>query len=491
MKKITEMIQERVRRPIKVIQFGEGNFLRAFVDDMIDIANEKGVMDAGIAVVKPIPFGSLESFKKQECLYTVNLRGKQDGKVVNDSRIITSVEQVVGCYEDFDEYLALAKLDTLEFVVSNTTEAGIVLDVTDSMDSIPNTYPGKLTQFLYTRYAAFDGNPEKGLTILPVELIEHNGRKLKECVLALAEAWKLPENFKSWIEGSCTFCSTLVDRIVTGYPKEEAGKICEKLGYEDELLDVAEPFGLWIIESDRDISRQFPLHKAGLPVIFTDNQKPFRERKVRILNGAHTSTVLLGWLSGLGCVRECMEDSVVRAFMEAAVKEEIMPFVKLPKEQVEQFANAVFERFENPFIYHKLLDISLNSVSKWKTRVLPSVKDYYEERKQLPMMLVFSFSALLAFYTSDILEDGVLQAVREDGTQYPVRDDSSVLNFMQKYSRKSVDRYVTAVAEHTEFWGENLSGYEGFVKAAEEGLNDIRTLGAKAAAEKWLREKER
>ncbi len=481
MKSITEMVADRPVRPIRVVQFGEGNFLRAFVDYMLDIANEKGLMDAGIAIVKAVPFGTLELFEKQDNLYTVVLRGKQDGQVVDAARIVTSVQQALGCYEDPDAFWALAALDTLEFVVSNTTEAGIVLDETDAFAGMPATYPGKLTKFLYARYTAFAGAGDKGLIILPVELIENNGGKLKECVLTLARLWALGDDFIAWVQNTCTFCSTLVDRIVTGYPRDDAAAICAKLGYADDLLDVAEPFGLWVIESERDISVKLPLDKAGLPVVFTDDQRPYRERKVRILNGAHTSTVLLGWLAGCGSVGECMADPVVRPFMEKAVKGEILPHVPLPKDRVEAFASAVFERFENPFIYHKVLDISLNSVSKWKARVLPSLLDQVRQNGSVPVALTFSFAALLAFYTGTP-GDGVIHAVRGDGTPYTVRDDAAVLQFMAVHCSGSAAEYVAAVAGNTAFWGMDLITLPGFVDAAAGYLTDIRALGARAAA---------
>ncbi len=487
MKAINQAVNNRVERPIKVVQFGEGNFLRAFVDYMIDVANEKGVFDGSVAIVKCVAFGSLERFHNQDNLYTVILRGRENGEVVNSSRIITSVSKSVCCYEQNEEYISLARLDSLRYVVSNTTEAGIVLDENDHIDGIPETYPGKLTQFLYERYNAFNGDNSKGLVILPVELIENNGIKLKECVLKLAEIWNLPAEFVAWINNACIFCSTLVDRIVTGYPFDEAASICENLGYTDELLDVAEPFGLWVIESEKDISGEFPLDKAGMPVVFTDDQKPYRERKVRILNGAHTSSVLLGWLAGLEIVRECMADSVIRGFMEKAVNEEISPFVKLPSDDVKAFANAVYERFDNPFIRHKVLDISLNSVSKWKARVLSSVKDYYNANGILPKALTFSFAALLAFYTSDTLVDGTLKAVRADGTEYTVKDGENVLKFFCENSGKDAADFVNAVTTNTDFWGEDLSKLGNFNEAVTKYLTAIRTLGASEAAEKLLK----
>ncbi len=481
MKTVTEVVKKRAQRPVRVLQFGEGNFLRAFVDYMIDIANEKGLMDAGIAVVKAIPYGALDRFEKQQNLYTVVLRGKQNGAVVDEARIVTSVQQTLGCYENPEAFWALAALDTLEFVVSNTTEAGIVLDEADTFAGMPATYPGKLTKFLYTRYTAFAGAMDKGLVILPVELIENNGGKLKACVLALARIWALGEDFAAWLNAACTFCSTLVDRIVTGYPRAEAQAICQTLGYTDELLDVAEPFGLWVIESDRDISARLPLDKAGLPVVFTGDQRPYRERKVRILNGAHTSTVLLGWLAGCGSVGECMADPVVRPFMQQAVQGEILPCVPLPRQEVEAFAAAVFERFENPFIYHKVLDISLNSVSKWKARVLPSLLDSLAATGVLPEALSFSFAALLAFYTGT-LEDGAINAVRADGTAYAVRDDAAVLEFMAAHCSGPAAGYAAAVAGNTGFWGCDLRTLPGFVDAVTGWLQSIRANGARAAA---------
>ena len=485
MKTIDKAVKKRTDLPIKVLQYGEGNFLRAFADYMIDVANEKGIFNGSVAIVKPIEYGTLERFEKQDCLYTVVLRGKENGNTVNTHRIVTSVKKAVGCYENYDEYMSLAALPTLEIIISNTTEAGIVLDTSDSINGIPFTYPGKLTQFLYARFKAFNGDGDKGLVILPVELIEDNGKKLKSCVLELAKVWSLPESFIDWVQNACTFCSTLVDRIVTGYPKTEAEDICSDLGYTDELLDVAEPFGLWVIESERDISDKFPLDKAGMPVLFTDDQRPYRERKVRILNGAHTSTVLFGWLAGLSTVGECMNDKTVRAFMEKAVGEEIMPFVKLPKADVKAFANAVFERFENPFIRHSVLDISLNSVSKWKARVLPSFKDYVNEKGKLPPALTFSFAALAAFYRSSELENGALNAKRADGTAYTVRDNAEVLEFVSSIAAKPSAEYIAALASNTQFWGEDLTAYDGFLKLASEYLDDILSNGA-ADAERWI-----
>lgn len=472
---------KRAERPIKAVQFGEGNFLRAFVDWMIDIANEKGAFDGSIAIVKPISFGSLDSFKEQDNLYTVLLRGKENGKVVNDSRIITSVAKALDCEEDYNEYMSLAKLDTLRFVVSNTTEAGIVLDSNDTFQGLPNTYPGKLTKFLYKRYNAFSGAKDKGLIILPVELIDDNGGKLKECVLALSKIWNLPTEFLNWIEESNVFCSTLVDRIVTGYPRGYADKVCEELGYEDKLVDIGEPFALWVIESEKDISDELPLDKIGLPVVFTNNQKPYRERKVRVLNGAHTSSVLAAYLYGLDIVRDCMADDVMGKYIRKVVLEEIVPQVNLPIEEVKAFANSVFERFENPFIDHALLSISLNSVSKWKARVLPSFKDYVKNNDKLPKLITFSFASLLAFYSSSDLRDDGLYAKRANGDEYIIHDDKTVLEFFADNIGK--DTFIENACKNTAFWGEDLSEYKGFVNTVRFWYEKLMTSVGEALNE--------
>lgn len=488
MKKITECYA-RKERPIKVLQFGEGNFLRSFVDYMIDIANEKGLFDGSIAVVKPIAFGSLKQFHAQDNLYTVCLRGKEEGKIVRENRVVTSIGKVLDAQENYEAFMALAAMEELTFVVSNTTEAGIVFDPSEDFSAKPPvTYPGKLTQFLYARYAHFQGAKDKGLVILPVELIENNGIKLKECVLRLAEIWKLPQEFVGWIEESNMFCSTLVDRIVTGYPRDEAQSYWEELGYEDKLLSVCEPFALWVIESPKDISALLPLDKAGLPVVFTRDQRPYRERKVRLLNGAHTATILNAYLSGRDIVGECMADEDIRRFMTEAVFEEILPTVTLPREEVLAFAGSVFERFENPFIRHGLLSIALNSVSKWKSRILPSLLDSLAQTGRLPKCLTFSFAALLAFYTCEKRADGTYAGVRPDGTDYPVQDDQGTLAFFAVNSGKAAGEYAQTAAANAALWGRDLNLIPGLSEVVAKNLEAIRTVGPRAAMNQLLKE---
>ena len=432
---------------------------------MIDIANENGAFDGDIVIVKPIEFGNLDRFHQQECQYTVQLRGIVDGEAKRINRVVTSVADAVDAYTEYEKYADYAKCDTLRFVVSNTTEAGIVYDGTDSIELCPpKSYPGKLCKFLYERYKAFDGAKDKGLVMLPVELIDDNGVHLKECVLKQADNWSLEEEFKKWVEDACVFTSTLVDRIVTGYPRDEAAALCEEFGYQDDLIVTGEPFALWVIESSKDISSELPLPQTGLPVIYTDNQKPYKQRKVRILNGAHTSFVLASYLCGNDIVLESMQDEMILNFIKKTIYEEVIPTLTLPKKDLEDFAEAVLTRFNNPYVKHALLSISLNSVSKWRARCMPSFLGYIEKEGKLPAHLTFSLAALLAFYTGDEIRDKALIGHR-NGAEYQILDDMAVLQFFAQNSGKDAVSYAKAVLSNEDFWGQDLSALPGVLDA--------------------------
>ncbi len=474
----------KVERPVKVLQFGEGNFLRAFVDYMIDIANEQGKFDGDIVLVKPIEFGSLDRFHEQECQYTVQLRGIVDGEAKRINRVVTSVADAVDAYGEYEKYAAFAKLDTLRYIVSNTTEAGIVYDDTDRLEmNPPKSYPGKLTKFLYERYKHFDGAMDKGLVMLPVELIDDNGIHLKECVLKLAALWNLEEGFVTWLNEACVFTSTLVDRIVTGYPRDEAEELCKEFGYQDNLIVTGEPFALWVIESAKDISKEFPLPDAGLPVIFTDNQKPYKQRKVRILNGAHTSFVLASYLCGNDIVLESMKDELILDYIKKTIFDEVIPTLTLPKQDLVDFAEAVLTRFNNPYVKHALLSISLNSVSKWRARCMPSFLGYIEKEGKLPVHLTFSLAALMAFYTGSEIRDKALIGHR-DGAEYHILDDAAVLEFFAANSGKDAKEYAHLVLSNESFWGQDLSKFAGVEDAVASYVAEIRELGMRKAMEK-------
>lgn len=488
MKTINKSITKPINRPVKVLQFGEGNFLRGFVDYMIDIANDEGgVFDGNIAMVKPIPYGSLEDFHKQECQYSVSLRGLEGGKPSVRNRIVTSITEAMGAYEDYEKYMAYARKESLRFIVSNTTEAGIVYDENDSYeDKPPRSFPGKLTKFLYERYSYFNGDKKRGLIILPCELIENNGLALKECVNKLSRTWNLDIGFTSWINESCVFCNTLVDRIITGFPHDEAEEYWKTAGYEDRLIVNGELFGLWVIESDLDISKEFPLDKAGLPLIFTKDIKPYREQKVRILNGAHTSLVAASFLSGNDTVKESMEDGLIKEFVIGTIFNEIIPNLTLPRNELEDFAHKVIERFENPFIKHSLLSISLNSVSKWKARCLPSFKDYYSANEKLPVCLTFSLAALISLYRAKRRKGDGLVGYR-DGIEYKIMDDEKVMEFFDG----SADRDDFILAEEflrtEDFFGEDMTAsYPGLVDTVGNHLEQIKRYGMRKALENFI-----
>lgn len=481
MEVLNKSISKAIDRPIKVLQFGEGNFLRAFVDHMIDVANEEKVFDGNIAIVKPIAFGNLDAFDLQENQYTLSLRGKENGETKIINRVITSIADAVACIEEYDKYASYCILDSLRFIISNTTESGIVFDETDSFDlKPPKTYPGKLTKLLFERYTYYNGDIEKGLIIIPCELIEKNGTTLKQCILQFAKLWDLEEGFKDWINEACIFCNTLVDRIVTGYPKDTAKDIWNELGYQDDLLDICEIFGLWVIESDKDIFKELPLDKAKLPVIFTDNQQPYRERKVRILNGAHTSFALASFLAGNDYILESMEDKDIRSFLTCTIFDEIIPTLSLREEELISFANSVLVRFENPYIKHALLSISLNSVSKWNTRCLPSFKGYVKKFGKLPVHLSFSIAALMRFYEGNELTKDSLIGHRE-GQTYNIMDDSYVLEFFAVASKLTTKEFVQAFLSTDKFFGEDMTKYEGLVELVSVYLEDIKQYGMRKA----------
>ncbi|MBQ8494326.1 MAG: tagaturonate reductase [Clostridia bacterium] len=470
----------KLQYPVKILQFGEGNFLRAFVEFMVEELNERTAFNGSVCIVKAVPFGSLETLREQDYTYTLVNRGKQNGEVVDRSRIIHCVSDAVCAYEDYEDFMAYAKCPTLRFIVSNTTEAGIVYGADDRFeDRPPKEYPSKLTKFLYERWQYFEGAADKGLYMLPCELIEENGAALEACVMKTAQGWGLPNDFIVWLQTACAFCSTLVDRIVTGYPREEADELEKALGYTDKLLDVGEPFALWALQEKKSLSSELPLQEAGLPAVFAESVLPYRERKVRILNGAHTSTVLAGFLAGKDIVRECMEDPTIFAFMKKVVLDEVVPVLPGGTDHPEVFAQSVFERFANPFIAHRLLSISLNSVSKWKARCLCSFKDYVAHYKQLPVALTFSFAALIAFY---------MGYERNGHAAYELQDSDEVLAFFKELNEKALTyaEFAGAVAGNVDFWGEDMTAYDGFVPAVSAYLTDILENGAKAAMEKIL-----
>ncbi|MCI8598428.1 MAG: tagaturonate reductase [Lachnospiraceae bacterium] len=459
--------------PERILQFGEGNFMRAFVDYYIDVLNEKTGFCGKAVLCQPrgTRTASADRINGQDGLYTFYGRGFEKGKQVNEKRVISSVSRCLNPVRDFDAWMECAKNPDLRFITSNTTEAGIIYDPSCELTDRPaSSFPGKLTQFLYARFQMFGKQPGKGFVILPCELIEENGRVLERCVLQYARQWDLGEAFERWLQEENRFCSTLVDRIVTGYPAEEAEKLNKENGYEDQAVDTGEVFSFWVIEGPQSLEEELPFRKAGLPVLIVEDHKPYKQRKVRILNGAHSSMVLGAYLAGQRIVRDCMEDSDIRSFMTQAVYEEIIPTLTLPREELVSFADSVMERFCNPFIDHALLDIAMNSTSKWRTRILPSVKDYAKITGKLPACLTASLAFYLEFYSLGCQEDGKSR----------VSDSQEVLDFFSAHKGDTPMELAEAACQREDFWGEDLRQIEGFATAVGEDLLLLREKGARA-----------
>lgn len=472
------------KAPEKVLQFGEGNFLRAFVNYWFDVANEKAGWNGKCCLVQPIPQGLANLINEQEGLYTLYLRGTENGQKVDRKRVISSVSRCLNPYEDagFAAMMEAAASDDLEYVVSNTTEAGIVYDPVCSFTDKPAaSFPGKLTQVLYHRFQAGKG----GLVILSCELIDNNGKELLKCVNQYIDQWELEEAFRVYVNEACTFCSTLVDRIVPGRIRDaaELARLEEENGYSDPLMDVGEVFGVWNIEGPAWLEDKLPFKTAGVNCIVVPDVTPYKKRKVRILNGAHTGFVLGAYLGGYDIVRDCMHDDAVLGYMNKMLFEEILPILPLPNEDVESFAAAVQDRFNNPFINHELLSISLNSTSKWRARNMPSFLEYIEKFGKLPTCLAMSFAAYIAFFSNEIQELNASGLVcrRAKGNTYTCSDDRWALEFYWDHRNDSAEELVHAVMTNQQMWGQDLTQITGFEEATVANLKKIRKEGALAA----------
>ncbi|MBQ5969240.1 MAG: tagaturonate reductase [Clostridia bacterium] len=431
-----------------ILQFGTGKFLRAFADVFVDSLNKQGLYDGKVVIVSPTDSKTVDLINAQHGDYHLILRGLEHGKAVSETAKITSVTRAVNPYRDFDAFMAIADNSDLRFIVSNTTEAGIRFDSACKFDDRPAaSFPGKLTQFLFRRYQKGRG----GLVVLSCELIENNGNALKDCVLRYAEQWNLGDGFLTWLGTENRFCNTLVDRIVTGYPAEDAAQIFSGLGCRDALLDTAEPYHLWVIEGD--FEAELPLKRGGVNVIWTDDAAPYKKMKVRILNGSHTSLVFPSLLCGVESVGESLKDGLLNTFLHTCLFEYILPTLG-KTEETEAFAAAVLERFGNPYIRHLWRSIALNSVSKYTARVLPTVLDYRQAHGTLPKPPVFSLACLLKYYQEN-----------------DPADDAAAIDFIKTHD-------VPAVLSNTDLWGANLGDFAPLVN---ESLAQIKTNGIREA----------
>lgn len=469
--------------PVAILQIGDGNFLRGFVDWMVDVANGAGLTKAGVAVAQPLDRGIAGLLSAQDGLYTVLLRGIEEGREVENRRVVSCVSDALDPYAGWERMLTHATSPALRFVVSNTTEAGIAdSDEAYTPGVCQNGFPAKVTALLHARFKVLGGTAESGLVFLPCELIEANGATLKRIVLAQAERWGLEAGFADWVARHNHFLNTLVDRIVPGYPKDEAAALSAAWGYEDPLAVAGEPFHVWVIEGPAHLAEELPLHKAGLNVVWTDDLQPYRTRKVRILNGAHTASALAAYGAGLDTVKEMIDDATVSAFLDMVMFKEIVPFVPLPEAGRQQYARTIMERFGNPYIRHELISITLNSVSKWSVRVLPSLKDYVAAHGEAPEGLAFSLAALLRFYRGTMV-DGAFTGQRDAGS-YPIKDSAAVVAALAAAWDAHGDDAAAlagAVLADPTLWGEDLTRIPGLAHRTAAHLAAILSQGMRAA----------
>lgn len=459
---------KEAKLPIKIVQFGEGNFLRAFIGYAFQELNKAVDFNAGVAVVQPIDKGLVNMLNDQDGLYTLFMKGVKKGEEIQNVELISNIVKAVDPYANFNDYLSLAKEESLEFIISNTTEAGIAYVSSDTMEMKPPTsFPAKLTVLLYERFKHFNGDPSKGLTIIPCELINHNSETLKEIILKHVIDCNLGDAFKNWILESNSFHSTLVDRIVPGYPKDDIETYNAQLDYEDNLIVAAEVFLLWVIEGGDDLKAKLPFSKTDLDVKIVEDMQPYRTRKVRILNGAHTAMVPFSLLYGNKTVKQSVDNEFTGAFINKAVFEEINDTLEMDKDELNSFSEEVFDRFRNPFIVHNLSSIALNSISKFTVRVLPSLLGYVSVYKKLPTNLTFAFACLIRFYKGTW-----------NGEALPVQDsDDIIAAFTKIWASNDYTEVAKNALSIKDYWGEDLNEVENLTEAIALALKEIDTNG--------------
>ena len=475
--------------PEKIIQFGEGNFLRAFVDWIVWNMDQKTNFNGSVVVVQPIERGMVDWLNGQDCLYHVNLQGRQDGESVNTLERIDVISRALNPYSQNAAFMALAEQPEIRFVISNTTEAGIAFDPACKLTDAPaSSYPGKLVQLLYRRYKTFNGDPKKGLIIMPCELIFLNGHHLKDCIYQYIELWKDDfgadyAGFKEWFTKYNYVCATLVDRIVPGFPRKEIADIQQKIGYKDNLVVQAEIFHLWVIERPENMTceelrEEFPAEDAGLHVLIAESEKPYHERKVTLLNGPHTVLSPVSFLSGVDIVRDACNHPVLSKYIHKVQFEELMQTLNLPMEELEKFAGDVLERFNNPYVDHQVTSIMLNSFPKFQARDLPGVNTYLERKGTLPAGLVFGLAAIITYYKG---------GTRKDGAAIVPNDDQRIMDLLKElWASGDTRKVVDGVLSADFIWGEDLHGVSGLADLLCKYLDLIQEKGMLQAVESIL-----
>lgn len=480
MKALNKLTAPKSQAPERIIQFGEGNFLRCFVDWIIYNMNQKTDFNSSVVVVQPIEKGMVDWLNGQDCLYHVNLQGRLNGEVVNSLTRIDVISRALNPYTQNQAFMALADEPSIRFVISNTTEAGIAFDPSCKFTDAPaNSYPGKLTQLLFRRYKTFGGAADKGLILMPCELIFLNGHHLKGCIYKYIELWKKDfgtdyEGFKAWFTDHCYVCATLVDRIVPGFPRKEIKQIQEKICYEDNLVVQGEAFHLWVIEKPENMSidelkAEFPAEKAGLNVLIAESEKPYHERKVTLLNGPHTVLSPVAYLSGINIVRDACNDPVVGKYIHKVQFDELMQTLNLPMDELQKFASDVLERFNNPYVDHQVTSIMLNSFPKYETRDLPGLKTYLERKGELPQGLVFGLAAIITYYKG---------GKRSDGADITPNDNVEIMQLLKDmWATGDTQKVAEGVLAADMIWHEDLNKIPGLTELVKEDLDKIQKLG--------------
>lgn len=474
---LNKSIHKKPERKIKIMQFGEGNFLRAFVEWILQDLNDKGAIEASVAVVQPMPFGRVKELADQDGLYTLRLEGIANGENVRKSQIIDVIGDCINPFTEYEKYLKYGESEDLQVIISNTTEAGIAVDASDTdFSKCPKSFPGKLLALLKRRYDRFKGDMNKGLAIIPCELIDDNGDELYRCLTELAKINKMDEKFIKWMQTANHFTSTLVDRIVPGYPKNEIEAIQKETGYIDNNVVKGEIFHLWVLKKEPFIQKVLPADKIGLNVIFADDIHPYKQRKVKILNGSHTALVPVAYLCGIDTVGEAMNDKTIGKFVKDFIFGEVNPTIDLPADQMTAFANSVIERYKNPYIRHELMSIALNSTTKFRTRLLPTLLDYVKIKGKLPQHLLFSLASLIAFHKG-----------KRGNEKIALNDDPAYLA-KWKYLWTEFDGDLDKLAKEALAWKgawdmDMNTIHPDITKTVAKYLKDIQTKGMRKAVE--------
>lgn len=464
-------------RPVRVLQFGEGNFLRAFVDWQLDIANEKGVINTSVAAIVPRFHDSvaIDILTRQDGLYHVCLEGIENGAPKKETRLVSVISDAFNPGADMERYFRYIESPELRFVVSNTTEAGIRYEPDDVTADAPVTFPGKVTALLHRRYCHFGGDRSKGLFFICCELIENNGSTLREYVLRHAREAAFEEDFINWIDDACVFCDTLVDRIVPGFPKDTIDEIKAEIGYDDNVVVKGELYHIWAIggKGYEKVREELPLDRAGLHVLFMPSIKSFRDKKVRILNGSHTGLVPIALQLGCETVMDAFNNSDVNRFVNGMVDREVLPMIDEDPAELKTFAAGILERFYNPFIRHMLKSIALNSLSKWEARNFCTLKDNWTKAGRLADYECFTFAALLSLYGP--------------GSGFTPEDTPAhVDHIVSSWNDKDYAGTVRRILDSDIFIEDFEAAVPGFSARVAEYLADIRTRGMESALRSFL-----